>query len=228
MPRFEGGEIMSDNVFELQETTEQEKLEACFDDISFTSLPPTDPVDHTNRVISETPLACPFTIAIDTREQSPFHFIGLRADSKHKYRPLVIDTETKTLKTGDYSIVGLESEITIERKSKDDAFQTFTRDRERFERELIRMQSMRVTKVVIECSWEEMLAGPKRIGQTELHSETLGYTVICSIEAWSQRFPKTHWLFAPSRQHAIQATFRTLERYWLDRQRILQIERNLI
>ena len=42
-------------------------------------------------------------IAIDTREQRPYRFVW---------------SEIKTLTTGDYSVIGLEDRVAIERKSK--------------------------------------------------------------------------------------------------------------
>ena len=63
-------------------------------------------------------------IAIDTREQLPYVFD--------------CETELKTLKTGDYSLVGGEHLISIERKSADDLVGSLTAGRERFEKELHR------------------------------------------------------------------------------------------
>jgi len=175
-----------------------------------------DPVDHSNRDERDDPLACPFIIAIDTREQAPWSFTGFRADSQKKFRPLVIHTETKTLQSGDYSIVGFESRLSIERKSLSDAFSTFTTDRERFERELVRLNRMDFAAVVIEAGWEALIAGPQRIDKSELHSQVIGKTVYRSMLAWSQRFPRVHWFPMPSRQLAEHTCFRLLERWWKD------------
>ena len=46
-------------------------------------------------------------VAIDTREQKPYRFPR---------------SEVKTLASGDYSVVGLEDRIAIERKTKEDAY----------------------------------------------------------------------------------------------------------
>ena len=107
-----------------------------------------------------------WTVAIDTREQAPFLFHGFRVhghgssgdgrDSGNQ--PLVIPTEIKTLKTGDYSIVGFEDQVTIERKSIDDAINTVVLERERFTRELERMESFHYAAVVVEGSFEKCLA----------------------------------------------------------------------
>ena len=50
-------------------------------------------------------IICPFTTVIDTREQSPFSFRGIKSDAKQGGKPLIIKTTTKTsLTSGDYSI----------------------------------------------------------------------------------------------------------------------------
>lgn len=97
-------------------------------------------------------IECPFTVAIDTREQAGFPFVGFKADSPNAHLPLTISTEVKTLKTGDYSAVGFEHRISIERKSPQDAYQTFSHERDRFERELERLAEMEFGAVVIESS----------------------------------------------------------------------------
>ena len=63
-------------------------------------------------------------VAIDTREQKPYRFAR---------------SEVKTLASGDYSIVGLEDRIAIERKTKEDAYSSLGQGRARFERELQRL-----------------------------------------------------------------------------------------
>jgi len=88
---------------------------------------------------SDKPVACPFTIAIDTREQAPYYFNNLHAGSDKSYRPMEIQTARVTLQQGDYSIVGHESHVAIERKSKADLFGTLSAGRERFQRELERL-----------------------------------------------------------------------------------------
>ena len=77
----------------------------------------------------------PFTIAIDTREQRPYEFPG---------------AERMTLPTGDYSIVGLEDQVAIERKSKTDAYSSLGQARARFRRELERLAKFDYAAIVVE------------------------------------------------------------------------------
>jgi hypothetical protein len=154
---------------------------------------------------------CPFLVAIDTREQFPWSFRGLHSDSDQGSRPLAVMTESRTLPTGDYSIVGMENRITVERKSLGDAFSTFTHDRERWLRELERMSEFASAHVVIEGGWDAVIQGPLKDGGTKI-----GKTVYRSIIAWSQRFPNVHWWPMPSREVAEVTAFRILERFWDD------------
>lgn len=102
----------------------------------------------------------PFTVAIDTREQMPFGFAGIVADAKQRKLPVVVATKRRTLAAGDYSIVGMEDGIAIERKSIADLFSTIGQSRERFVRELERIQDgpYASAHVVVEGTWAQVLA----------------------------------------------------------------------
>ena len=89
----------------------------------------------------------PFTLVIDTREQTPLYFSA------------GVPTVRKGLHTGDYSIVGFEDEFTIERKSADDLVNTLIHDRERFGKEMKRMQSFQFRRVVCTSSLETIRQG---------------------------------------------------------------------
>lgn len=156
----------------------------------------------------------PFTVATDTREQAPFTFLGLRADADQGSLPLVIPTETKTLLTGDYSIVGFESQIAIERKSLEDAVSTIVVDRDRFDREFQRMQSYRFAAVVIEASWGKLLTPiPNR--RIKPKSITRG------IMSLMLRYPTVQWVMCPDRRFAECFTYQLLAKFWEHRQREL-------
>jgi DNA excision repair protein ERCC-4 len=88
---------------------------------------------------------------IDTREQQPLDLAPLK-------------TEKGTLTTGDYSVKGLEGEISIERKSLPDLLGCVGRDRERFDREVKRLIAYPVRALVVEATWHELEAGHWRSG----------------------------------------------------------------
>jgi hypothetical protein len=195
----------------------RKSLKIKLDDMdTFTDFTWGDPVDHSQREIREDPIFNPFVVIVDTREQAPWQFQNFRADSDKKYRPLVIHTDRRGLKSGDYSIDGHENAIAIERKSLADAFSTFTVGRERFERELERLSAMSFAAVIIEGTWTDILVGPQRESKSVDHSLVIGKTVHRSILAWSMRFPRIHWWPVGGRDMAESMCFRTLERYWLD------------
>ena len=153
----------------------------------------------------------PFTVVVDTREQVPFTFLDLRTDAKDGRKPLVVPTVRGTLTSGDYSIHGFESQVSIERKGLDDLFNTLGQGRERFERELIRLASSNVVAdVVIEADWGAIVAAPPQ------HSRLDPKTIFRSVIAWRLRFPNIHWWCCPGRRFAEILTYRLLERFWKD------------
>ena len=82
----------------------------------------------------------------DTREQKPLFSPA----------PYIID---KNLKTGDYSIAGMEEMVTIERKTIGDLYGTLGRGRDRFEKELRRMSPMLWKGLLIEGTEDDMMRG---------------------------------------------------------------------
>lgn len=82
-------------------------------------------------------------IVIDTREQLPYDFGD-------------IETVTKKLESGDYSVVGFEDRIAIERKSLEDLIGTFIKRRVAFYRELERLQEYDHACIVVEGSLKDI------------------------------------------------------------------------
>ena len=139
----------------------------------------------------------PFTIAVDTREQHPFHFDGI-----------AVTTKRATLKTGDYSILGMERLVCVERKSKMDLFGSVTRGRERFERELARMKKMPRACVVVECTMDEVRQGIEGSKVTPL-------AVVNTAISWAGRY-RVPWFFLHDREEAEQVTADFLRFTWYD------------
>ncbi len=71
-------------------------------------------------------------------------------------------TERGTLPTADYSILGLEHHIAVERKSLGDLLGCIGGGRERFERELQRLLAYPSRALVIESTWAEIERGDWR------------------------------------------------------------------
>jgi DNA excision repair protein ERCC-4 len=83
---------------------------------------------------------------VDSREQQPADMSPLRAIRG-------------TLVTGDYSILGLENVVAVERKSLPDFLACCGRERERFEKEVQRLLGYPHRALVIETTWHELQAG---------------------------------------------------------------------
>ena len=142
-----------------------------------------------------------FVIIRDTKEQCGYLFNTINP------QPAIID---RHLETGDYSIEGLENEITIERKSLIDAYRTFGKERRRFEAELRRMTEFKFAAVVIEADWVSIIRFPP------VWSQMRPKAFFASIVAWSQRY-NVHFFTCPNRAFAEKLTYRMLERYHNDK-----------
>lgn len=136
----------------------------------------------------------------DTREKAGYHFFDIHPDIR------VIED---TLNTGDYSIMGYEDEITIERKSLEDAYNTFGKGRVRFENELNRMKDYKFAAVMIEADWSTILRSPP------FRSAMNPKAVYASVLAWVQRY-RVHFFTCPNRAFSERTTYRLLERFWID------------
>lgn len=104
------------------------------------------------------------TCVVDTREQYPFTLSPLR-------------TVTGTLDTGDYSVMGCESSIRVERKSLDDLVSCCGGERERFDREIVRLLAFPARAVVVEASWAQLEQGGWR-------SKVTPQSVTGSVLSW--------------------------------------------
>jgi ERCC4-type nuclease len=157
----------------------------------------------------------PFTVVIDTREQTPWDFAGIKADGAAGEQGgcVVVPATVAGLTSGDYSVAGYETAFAIERKSKADLFGTMGQGRERFERELARLQeSCTFACVIVEAEVSEIFIDPPT------HSQLRPKTVSRSVIAWQQRYPRVHWAFLPGRYAAMVWGYRVMERWWRDRE----------
>jgi len=130
-------------------------------------------------------------VAIDTREQKPYRFAR---------------SEVKTLASGDYSIVGLEDRIAVERKTKPDAYSSLGQGRARFGRELQRLSRFDYAAVVIETSLPDFLRAPA-------FSRMNPRAAARSMIAWSVKY-RVCVFFAGDRRHGNALTQQLLEKFW--------------
>lgn len=104
------------------------------------------------------------TCIIDTREQLPLDLSPMK-------------TKPGTLPTGDYSVLGLENLVAIERKSLSDYLGVVGGGRERFEREAQRLLAYPVRAIVVEAAWAELECGQwrNRLSSAQVIGSTLGW-----------------------------------------------------
>lgn len=89
------------------------------------------------------------TVICDSREQLPWDLTPMKC-------------ERGTLPTADYSVLGLEHHIAVERKSLADLLGCIGGGRERFERELQRLLAYPSRALIIESTWAEIERGDWR------------------------------------------------------------------
>lgn len=130
-------------------------------------------------------------IVIDTREQNPYEF-------PHAVRG--------TLKAGDYSLVGCEARVAIERKSLNDAYGSIGGARERFEREWQALSRLEYSAVVIESTLAGFLEPPT-------HSSMNPRSALLSYLAWHVKYGVPVF-FAGDRRHAAALVQRLLGYWW--------------
>ena len=140
-------------------------------------------------------------IIVDTREQAAYTFTAITPPP---------ETTRATLRTGDYSLDGLQNKISVERKSLSDFLGSVGSGRARFVRELERGADMDFFAVVIEADWPAIIAEIKTN-----HPKMSSKAVYASTLAWAQRF-KTHFYPCPSRAFAEKCTYRILQRFHQD------------
>jgi hypothetical protein len=165
------------------------------------------------------PIANPFVVLIDSNEQQPFEFKGLRADANHGNRPLAIFTQWRCLgrhpnQLGDYSIDGFMGRVHVERKSIKDCQGTilgFGGARDRFEQELANLSQIEAALVVVEGSLAAVLAEENE-HRTREH-RVIAKQLLRSIIAFQQDY-HVPWLFCDSRRMAEVVAFRFLERFY--------------
>lgn len=157
----------------------------------------------------KTSLTCPFTVLVDGREKAPYQFTGILSDADLHHLPIIVPWEWAHLRTGDYSISGLEQSVSVERKSLDDLYNTLGSHRERFEAEHQRLAAYPTGRscVVIEATWDDILNHPPE------RSRLRPKTVLRTAVSWQVRYG-VPWVTAVDRRLAEIWTFRFLEKCW--------------
>ena len=135
-------------------------------------------------------------ILVDTREQRPLDFA----------RCPDVQTEQRSLTTGDYSAAGLENYIAIERKSESDLLASLTRDRRRFEAELQRGKGLEFFAIVAETDWH-------RLGKGLYKSKADPKSIVQSLFGLCIRYGVHLFLVGTDRQAAAYTVTHLLRHY---------------
>jgi ERCC4-type nuclease len=125
----------------------------------------------------------PLRIICDSREQAPWSFENYP-----------VEIVRAGLKSGDYSLVGHEDRIALERKSLPDLVGSLSTGRARFEREMERLSALEFAAVLVE-------AGPQDIIQHNYRSAMNPASVMQSMFAWTVRY-RVPFLLCGTRRHA--------------------------
>ena len=138
-------------------------------------------------------MASLYTIIADTREQAPYTFGRV---------PCV----RRKLDAGDYSVEGLETTVTVERKSLDDFVSTVIRQRKRFNTELAKLQTYKYSCIVVEASVRDLITG--NFSSSANPEAALGAAISLDVD---YRIPV---IFCGDRQGGVAFTKRYLCRVW--------------
>jgi ERCC4-type nuclease len=140
-----------------------------------------------------------FQIIQDTREQLGW--------SAYFQSPCVV----RTLSTGDYSAVGYENVVGVERKAMDDLVSCLGVNRARFERELQRAQNFEYFAVVVEGTYAQLATGDYL---SRLHTNS----AIESVSAFEVRY-RIPFLFAGSQRLAAAKCESLLKKFHREKQK---------
>ena len=132
-------------------------------------------------------------------------------------------TVRKQLKTGDYSLLGFEDRISIERKSVPDVFKSCGKNRERFIREWGRLSLMEFAGVIIEGTREMV-----RSYIPHHNSKMRGSQIIGTMDWWQREYDVDVY-FEPGRDAAKETALELLRygREWCIRRRPSKHEREI-
>jgi hypothetical protein len=164
---------------------------------------------------SAAPAVVPFEIISDTREKNGWQF---RKSAKCS------GMVTRMLKTGDYSITGLDDpsgphSVTIERKGSISEFvgNLSKSDFPRFERELVRMKEFERAFVVLEFTMADLMKWPASSGVggwKRRRIQTTGAYILKVFLQVQARHPHVHFVFAGSDGQAVALAI--LKQAWAD------------
>lgn len=143
-----------------------------------------------------------YQVAVDTREKLPYEWEDIKCVST-------------TLSAGDYSIIGMESVVAVERKSFADFYGCLTDNRERFEISLHRLAACRYPLVVIESSMTDLSKPFIYVGTGGIarRSQVPPLAAQNSLLSWQSRY-RIPMLLCGDRKGGAKMTLQHLDVVW--------------
>lgn len=155
------------------------------------------------------PIPC---IQIDTREQTPWNFNSAFKDGK------ISGTFTSAVEAGDYIIKGRPDLVVVERKKNvAELYNNFIPQskKERFYREMQKMQSVKYKYIVVEQTWEE-LYDPSNFRFSRRNQYFAGSIVLSNLITIMSKF-NVHIIFAG--QNAEHTTIAILLKHYYEEEK---------
>lgn len=131
----------------------------------------------------------------DDREKTPWDLPG-------------VEVEEARLDTGDYTVEGFKDRFAVERKSVNDLATSVGSERNRFEAEVRRAQSMDEFTVIIEGTRAE-------VDNHQYYSQIHPNAVLGTVDKWPQKYDVLDFIWAGGRERAGQECLRLLDRWYL-------------
>jgi ERCC4-type nuclease len=107
-------------------------------------------------------------VIVDTREQTPFEFLS--------HDNWIAETKRQKLDAGDYSVVGMEKLLTLERKTLTDLITNLMQHRKRFFRLCEKLAKYRWCAILVEASYED-IKSPYYDLETQAHPNAVSGTL---------------------------------------------------
>ncbi len=133
----------------------------------------------------------PLRIIVDSREKKPYLF--------EEY-PVIV--ERAALPTADYQLAGFR--VVAERKSMSDLLGSISNDRDRFERELSRIEAYDFRCVIVEGNFSDLAGG-------NFSSRMNSHSAVQTVAAFSIRYAPI--FFAGTRQHGEYLVYSLFRQY---------------
>lgn len=176
-------------------------------------------------------LIVPFVVLVDSAEQQPYTFQGLRSDASQGNRPLIVPIERQALgrgedSLGDYSLSSGLGRCHVERKSLDDFNSTllgWSGRRDRLETELENLSRLESSLVIIEATFGSAINDVQARGARtkQQNAKSVHRSAIAFLQDYRVPF-----LFCDSRRLAEITVFRWLERFDRKQREIQKLAEN--